>query len=50
MREVRTAFRRFWPLTCGDRKWLVAVVVCVVVAAPAATASICCSPSSPTMR
>ncbi|MEU4652363.1 ABC transporter ATP-binding protein [Streptomyces sp. NPDC023723] len=40
MREVRAAFRRFWPLTRGDRRWLVVVVACVVVAALAETASI----------
>ncbi|MFE7275344.1 ABC transporter ATP-binding protein [Streptomyces sp. NPDC057623] len=40
MREVRTAFRRFWPLTRGDRKWLGVIVACVVVAALAETASI----------
>lgn len=40
MREVRAAFRRFWPLTRGDRKWLAAIVACVVVAALAETAAI----------
>jgi len=40
MREVREAFRRFWPLTRGDRKWLVAIVACVVVSALAETAAI----------
>lgn len=40
MREVREAFRRFWPLTRGDRKWLVVIVGCVVVSALAETASI----------
>ncbi|MDQ0600740.1 ATP-binding cassette subfamily B protein [Streptomyces canus] len=40
MREVREAFRRFWPLTRGDRRWLVAIVGCVVVSALAETASI----------
>ncbi|MCX4537545.1 ABC transporter ATP-binding protein [Streptomyces sp. NBC_01669] len=33
-------FRRFWPLTRGDRRWLVLIVVCVVVAALAETTSI----------
>ncbi|MGW1026186.1 ABC transporter ATP-binding protein [Streptomyces sp. NPDC002577] len=33
-------FRRFWPLTRGDRRWLVAIVLCVVVAALAETAAI----------
>jgi ATP-binding cassette subfamily B protein len=40
MSEVREAFRRFWPLTRGDRKWLAAIVACVVVSALAETASI----------
>ncbi|MEU8750119.1 ABC transporter ATP-binding protein [Streptomyces chartreusis] len=40
MKEVRNAFRRFWPLTRGDRKWLAVIVACVVVAALAETASI----------
>lgn len=40
MREVREAFRRFWPLTRGDRKWLAVIVACVVVSALAETASI----------
>jgi ATP-binding cassette subfamily B protein len=40
MREVRQAFRRFWPLTRGDRRWLVAITACVVVSALAETASI----------
>ncbi|MFE5919881.1 ABC transporter ATP-binding protein [Streptomyces sp. NPDC056468] len=40
MKEVRTAFGRFWPLTRGDRKWLAVIVACVVVAALAETASI----------
>ncbi len=40
MREVREAFRRFWPLTRGDRTWLAAIVACVVVSALAETASI----------
>lgn len=40
MREVRRAFRRFWPLTRGDRGWLVVIVSCVVVSALAETASI----------
>ncbi|MEU6353523.1 ABC transporter ATP-binding protein [Streptomyces sp. NPDC047072] len=40
MREVREAFRRFWPLTRGDRKWLLAIVACVVVSALAETAAI----------
>lgn len=40
MREVREAFARFWPLTRGDRKWLVLIIACVIVAALAETASI----------
>ncbi|MFD5632505.1 ABC transporter transmembrane domain-containing protein, partial [Streptomyces sp. NPDC127072] len=40
MREVREAFTRFWPLTRGDRKWLVLIIGCVIVAALAETASI----------
>ncbi|MEV6118127.1 ABC transporter ATP-binding protein [Streptomyces sp. NPDC052109] len=38
--EAREAFRRFWPLTHGDRKWLAAIVACVVVSALAETAAI----------
>ncbi|MEU5031161.1 ABC transporter ATP-binding protein [Streptomyces milbemycinicus] len=37
---ARVAFRRFWPLTRGDRRWLVLICVCVVVAALAETAAI----------
>ncbi|WP_240654522.1 ABC transporter ATP-binding protein [Streptomyces sp. AcE210] len=37
---ARQAFRRFWPLTRGDRRWLVLIIVCVVIAALAETASI----------
>ncbi|MFJ9867149.1 ABC transporter ATP-binding protein [Streptomyces sp. NPDC101165] len=40
VREAREAFRRFWPLTRGDRRWLVAIVACVVVAAVAETSAI----------
>ncbi|WP_369234910.1 ABC transporter ATP-binding protein [Streptomyces sp. R21] len=40
MREVREAFARFWPLTRGDRKWLVLIIGCVIAAALAETASI----------
>ncbi|WP_432175747.1 ABC transporter ATP-binding protein [Streptomyces sp. Tue6028] len=40
MREVREAFARFWPLTRGDRTWLVLITGCVVLAALAETASI----------
>ncbi|WP_329572535.1 ABC transporter ATP-binding protein [Streptomyces sp. NBC_01361] len=37
---VGLTFRRFWPLTRGDRKWLLVVILCVIVAAVAETASI----------
>ncbi|MEV5849629.1 ABC transporter ATP-binding protein [Streptomyces sp. NPDC051985] len=40
MREARVAFRRFWPLTRGDRKWLWVIIGCVVVSALAETAAI----------
>ncbi|MER5199478.1 ABC transporter ATP-binding protein [Streptomyces sp. NPDC002755] len=40
MREAREAFRRFWPLTRGDRRWMLVIVGCVVVSALAETASI----------
>ncbi|MCL6668368.1 ABC transporter ATP-binding protein [Streptomyces panaciradicis] len=40
MTEVRAAFGRFWPLTRGDRGWLVTIVACVIVSAIAETASI----------
>ncbi|MFE7973807.1 ABC transporter ATP-binding protein [Streptomyces shenzhenensis] len=40
MREARRAFRRFWPLTRGDRSRLVVIVACVVVSALAETAAI----------
>ncbi len=38
--HARTAFRRFWPLTRGDRHRLVLVCLCVVLAALAETAAI----------
>ncbi|MEV5874214.1 ABC transporter ATP-binding protein [Streptomyces sp. NPDC052101] len=37
---ARTAFRRFWPLTKGLRKWLLVVWVCTVLAALAETEAI----------
>src|SRR5260221_2102704 len=37
---AREAFRRFWPLTQGLRRWLVLVWVCTVIAALAETESI----------
>ncbi|MFI6037838.1 ABC transporter ATP-binding protein [Streptomyces sp. NPDC051315] len=40
MREAREAFRRFWPLTRGDRTWMLVIVACVVVSALAETAAI----------
>lgn len=40
MRETLVAFRRFWPLTRGDRRWLATIVACVVVSALAETAAI----------
>ncbi|MFF4661126.1 ABC transporter ATP-binding protein [Streptomyces sp. NPDC001381] len=40
MREAREAFRRFWPLTRGDRRWMLVIVACVVVSALAETAAI----------
>ncbi|MCX4763156.1 ABC transporter ATP-binding protein/permease [Streptomyces sp. NBC_01275] len=40
MREAREAFRRFWPLTRGDRRWMLVIVGCVVASALAETAAI----------
>ncbi|MER7968115.1 ABC transporter ATP-binding protein [Streptomyces sp. NPDC096080] len=40
MTDVRAAFRRFWPLTRGDRGGLLVIVGCVVASAFAETASI----------
>ncbi|MET7936324.1 ABC transporter ATP-binding protein [Streptomyces sp. NPDC005322] len=37
---AREAFRRFWPLTKGDRRWLVVICACVIAAALAETAAI----------
>ncbi|WP_398928634.1 ABC transporter ATP-binding protein [Streptomyces sp. Ag109_O5-1] len=37
---ARTAFRRFWPLTRGLRRWLLIVWVCTVIAALAETEAI----------
>ncbi|MFC8512912.1 ABC transporter ATP-binding protein [Streptomyces sp. NPDC057257] len=37
---ARTAFRRFWPLTRGLRRWLILVWLCTVVAALAETEAI----------
>ncbi|MEV6292279.1 ABC transporter ATP-binding protein [Streptomyces sp. NPDC051896] len=38
--SARTAFRRFWPLTKGLRKWLLLVWLCTVLAALAETEAI----------
>ncbi|MGW2618618.1 ABC transporter ATP-binding protein [Streptomyces sp. NPDC001500] len=40
MREARAALGRFWPLSRGDRGWMLVIVACVVVSALAETASI----------
>ncbi|MFF3845995.1 ABC transporter transmembrane domain-containing protein [Streptomyces sp. NPDC002328] len=40
MREARKAFRRFWPLTRGDRRWMLVIVGCVMVSALAEATSI----------
>jgi ATP-binding cassette subfamily B protein len=40
MREAREVFRRFWPLTRGDRAWMLVIVACVVLSALAETAAI----------
>ncbi|WP_413758332.1 ABC transporter ATP-binding protein [Streptomyces sp. MMBL 11-3] len=40
MREVKEAFARFWPLTRGDRRWLLLIIACVIAAASAETASV----------
>lgn len=37
---ARTAFRRFWPMTKGLRRWLVAVWLCTVLGALAETSAI----------
>ncbi len=37
---ARTAFRRFWPLTKGLRRWLVAVWLCTVLGALSETSAI----------
>ncbi|MEU9113619.1 ABC transporter ATP-binding protein [Streptomyces sp. NPDC048483] len=38
--RAREAFRRFWPLTKGDRRWLICILLCAVVAAVAETFAI----------
>ncbi|PKW08598.1 ATP-binding cassette, subfamily B [Streptomyces sp. 1222.5] len=40
VREARAAFRRFWPLTRGDRRWLAVITACVVAAVLAETVAI----------
>lgn len=48
---ARTAFRRFWPMTKGLRRWLVAVWLCTVLGALAETRPPSCSSApSPTTR
>ncbi|MER8086033.1 ABC transporter ATP-binding protein [Streptomyces sp. NPDC094048] len=38
--SVLVAFRRFWPLTRGDRRWLVLILLCAVLAAIAETITV----------
>ncbi|REK90817.1 ABC transporter ATP-binding protein [Streptomyces inhibens] len=38
--SVKEAWRRFWPLTKGDRRWLILIFVCAIVAALAETVAI----------
>ncbi|MEV6164308.1 ABC transporter ATP-binding protein [Streptomyces sp. NPDC052052] len=38
--SIVVAFRRFWPLTRGDRRWLLLVVLCVILAAVAETITV----------
>ncbi|MFJ1612120.1 MULTISPECIES: ABC transporter ATP-binding protein [unclassified Streptomyces] len=38
--SILVAFRRFWPLTVGDRRWLVLIFVCAVLAAVAETITV----------
>ncbi|WP_435271228.1 ABC transporter ATP-binding protein [Streptomyces sp. 1222.5] len=40
VREAHAAFRRFWPLTRGDRRWLAVITACVVAAVLAETVAI----------
>ncbi|MEV0371216.1 ABC transporter ATP-binding protein [Streptomyces sp. NPDC050636] len=37
---LKESFRRFWPLTKGDRRWLILVFLCAIVAALAETVAI----------
>ncbi|ARF56569.1 ABC transporter ATP-binding protein [Streptomyces gilvosporeus] len=38
--RAQAAFKRFWPLTKGDRRWLLGVGMCAIVAALAETVAI----------
>ncbi|MFE4336096.1 ABC transporter ATP-binding protein [Streptomyces sp. NPDC056831] len=38
--SIAVAFRRFWPLTGGDRRWLVLIFLCVILAAIAETVTV----------
>ncbi|MGW2176696.1 ABC transporter ATP-binding protein [Streptomyces sp. NPDC001732] len=38
--SVVVAFRRFWPLTRGDRRWLIVIFLCAVLAALAETVTV----------
>ncbi|MER5743959.1 ABC transporter ATP-binding protein [Streptomyces sp. NPDC002225] len=38
--SILASFRRFWPLTKGDRRWLVIVFICAILAALAETATV----------
>ncbi|WP_443080748.1 ABC transporter ATP-binding protein [Streptomyces sp. PTD5-9] len=38
--EIMAAFRRFWPLTKGDRGWFVLVILCAILSAVAETITV----------
>ncbi|GAA2419556.1 ABC transporter ATP-binding protein [Streptomyces pulveraceus] len=38
--SILMSFRRFWPLTKGDRRWLVLIFLCAVIAALAETVTV----------
>ncbi|MFE7467151.1 ABC transporter ATP-binding protein [Streptomyces sp. NPDC057499] len=38
--SILVSFRRFWPLTRGDRRWLAVVFLCAILAALAETATV----------
>lgn len=38
--SIMASFRRFWPLTRGDRRWLVVIFLCAVLAALAETITV----------